>query len=547
MKQYINTPDEITEDKILRRAFSGEVIKGIDKEKRHIEFVISTASVDRYGDIIDVNGWDLKAYRKNPVVLFGHESSMPPIGRALKVWKDEGALRAIAEFMPEDMSAFAYSIFRMFEEKFLNAVSVGFKPLKWDRILDEDGNETWAFHFKKQELLEFSAVPIPANPEALISARQKGIDTAPVKQWVEEMLDNWNKQGNQLSSLYGIERKEMELLRRRAAGAGATFQVPPDLQDEIMKRNLEAVRKAKAEKEKAKNHVDITLKDQEYILPSVNKDSYDNLGVIEILTETKDDGEVTRKIIKADDLVLLSPEILEQSDFFEIKEIAEDGGPVFRFVACNYEFLEYEAIGVTQDDQIVALKTASSEISDEVTEKIEESKLEPLEIKVEEFLKTEEGEKAIQAFLEKSKKPKKPKAEDEEPEDEDEDEDDEKDFVKFGGSLFQILVYVESMLTCFEDHLDKSVNKVHNKQEQRKLEFLANYMRELSDRLDDGKGKEKAITVTSSEKTESKEKQEGTLTPIEAADYIKSLTEKLQPVLSELITKKINNIKGRLD
>src|SRR5690554_1843127 len=171
MKNKLNHPDEIVDGETIRRAFSGSVIKSIDVDKRQIEFIISTAAVDRYGDIVEVNGWDLKQYKANPVVLFGHNSSIPPIGKAIKTWKDGDALRSIAEFMPQDISAFAHSIFRMFEEKFLRAVSVGFRPLKWERIVDEEGNETWSYRFKKQELLEFSAVPIPANPEALVAAR----------------------------------------------------------------------------------------------------------------------------------------------------------------------------------------------------------------------------------------------------------------------------------------------------------------------------------------------------------------------------------------
>ena len=50
-----------------------------------LEFVMSDGSVDRMGDIIDLDGWRLDNFRKNPVALFGHNASFP-IGK----WHDVG-------------------------------------------------------------------------------------------------------------------------------------------------------------------------------------------------------------------------------------------------------------------------------------------------------------------------------------------------------------------------------------------------------------------------------------------------------------------------
>src|SRR6185312_16759538 len=43
----------------------------VDDVKRTILFVASTAAKDRYGDTIEQNGWDMAAYLRNPVILFG--------------------------------------------------------------------------------------------------------------------------------------------------------------------------------------------------------------------------------------------------------------------------------------------------------------------------------------------------------------------------------------------------------------------------------------------------------------------------------------------
>jgi len=67
----------------------------------------------------------------------------------------------------------------------LNATSVGFKPKEW--VFNEDRK---GVDFKTQELLEFSVVPVPSNPEALIEARSAGIDLGPYKEWAEQVLED---------------------------------------------------------------------------------------------------------------------------------------------------------------------------------------------------------------------------------------------------------------------------------------------------------------------------------------------------------------------
>jgi len=41
-------------------------------EDRVIEFTISTPVIDRANDIVNVEGWKLDNYMKNPVVLWAH-------------------------------------------------------------------------------------------------------------------------------------------------------------------------------------------------------------------------------------------------------------------------------------------------------------------------------------------------------------------------------------------------------------------------------------------------------------------------------------------
>ena len=151
---------------------------------RALRFTISTDSVDREQDVISLAGWDLANYRRNPVVLWGHDASRLPIGRALDLRIEDNALKATVEFIPSDTpegGMFAESVLRLARGGFIAATSVGFRPLKWDYTNDQSrGADDWfpGIDFEEQELVELSIVTVPANPEALIEAPGPGEGTA---------------------------------------------------------------------------------------------------------------------------------------------------------------------------------------------------------------------------------------------------------------------------------------------------------------------------------------------------------------------------------
>lgn len=191
------TDADSLDDVLLRKQHIPD-IKLLDDKDRKLRFTISTEDVDRDGDTIKVRGWDVKNFRKNPVVLFGHNSREPSIAKATKVGKSDGALTAEAEFLPPDIAdhdhvRFSDMVFQMLKQKFLRATSVGFRPLEFKRPDEEENRGPFGVDFIKQELLEFSVVPVPANPEALIQARSAGIDIMPYKGWAERVLDEWDE------------------------------------------------------------------------------------------------------------------------------------------------------------------------------------------------------------------------------------------------------------------------------------------------------------------------------------------------------------------
>jgi HK97 family phage prohead protease len=162
------------------------------EEQRSLKFTISSNSIDRMGDKIKQTGWELDNYRKNPVVLWAHNSAAPPVAKASDISvKGNKKLTAQADFVPAEISPFADMIYQMYREKYLNATSVGMIPLEFEVAKDREDEYMLPFDINKQELLEFSAVPVPANPDALVQARKSGIDTVPLREWAAKTMDEW--------------------------------------------------------------------------------------------------------------------------------------------------------------------------------------------------------------------------------------------------------------------------------------------------------------------------------------------------------------------
>ena len=127
-------------------------------------FLISNDEVDRHGDVVLAQGWRLEAYRRNPVFLWAHDYSRPAIGRAQSVWTEPGQLLARMEFAPTD---FAQEVAALYRSGYQQGVSVGFKPLRYEERRQERTGAFLGIRFLEQELLEVSAVPVPANRDAL--------------------------------------------------------------------------------------------------------------------------------------------------------------------------------------------------------------------------------------------------------------------------------------------------------------------------------------------------------------------------------------------
>jgi len=155
-------------------------IKEIDHDERTLVVTISSRTKDRVGDILDPAGAELDAYRKNPVVLWAHDYRLPPVAKTLWIKVNGDRVVAKPQFA---RTAVANEIFNLYAEGFLNAWSVGFIPHETEPIVENDrGSERRFVGYRvvRWELLEYSAVPVPANPEALTHALRDGHISSPV-------------------------------------------------------------------------------------------------------------------------------------------------------------------------------------------------------------------------------------------------------------------------------------------------------------------------------------------------------------------------------
>lgn len=145
-------------------------IKSVDEDKRQVTFCFSDNSKDRYGEIVDQASWDVKSYKANPIILWGHDSSNPEnvIGQGVDLQLDQAGKSFItAQFDDAETNPKADLIFRQLVKKTLRCVSAGFIPhsLEWD----EDTPI-----LKDNELLEVSVVAIPANRNAVALSLKSG-------------------------------------------------------------------------------------------------------------------------------------------------------------------------------------------------------------------------------------------------------------------------------------------------------------------------------------------------------------------------------------
>ena len=152
------------------------------QETRIVPWIVSTFTRDRHHTILNQGNWKLENYRKNPIVgymhTFGETLLTPPdpdfvIGKSILI-DIEGSgnnrmLVSKVHFEPANVNLMAEKIFRKVLFGTLRSASVGFAEVgrgSWGPGDEAEGRVNETYRFAGQELLEWSVVNIPSNPDA---------------------------------------------------------------------------------------------------------------------------------------------------------------------------------------------------------------------------------------------------------------------------------------------------------------------------------------------------------------------------------------------
>lgn len=153
-------------DKIIR-AYSTIDIKAMteDNGKRKFSGIASTPSTDRMGDIVEPKGMDIKL----PTPLLWQHDSRQPIGWVKSAKVTAAGIEVECEVATiEDEGPLKQRItdaWQMLKAGLVRGLSIGFNAVESARI-----EGTYGYRYLKTQLLELSAVTIPANADCSVTA-----------------------------------------------------------------------------------------------------------------------------------------------------------------------------------------------------------------------------------------------------------------------------------------------------------------------------------------------------------------------------------------
>jgi len=149
---------------MMHRAYSLFEIKRADPEQRVIEGLATSPEPDRMGDVVEPDGAEFKL----PVPLLLHHDSRQPIGHIVdaKVSANGIAIKAMMARIeePGTLKDRLDEAWQSIKIGLIRGLSIGFRAIERSYM-----EETNGIRFLRWELLEISAVTIPANAEASIT------------------------------------------------------------------------------------------------------------------------------------------------------------------------------------------------------------------------------------------------------------------------------------------------------------------------------------------------------------------------------------------
>jgi hypothetical protein len=266
-------------------------ITEINEDERSFMAVASDNSTDRHGERIEQEGWDLENFIKNPVVPWGHDYYNPPVATAVEVGLKDGKLMFKPKFAtveelstdpsnPSDWAKFVDTIYNMYKGGYLRAFSVGFIPTEMD-------GDT----FKKQELLEISAVTVPSNPNALALAYKEGVIDESERKILIKTYEAQIKGLTELGKVKNNDSQEIDMEEVKTLIEAAVKELKDAFTEEVaeLKSKVEEVETKLADIAETKDADDVTDTTDDVTDPDEAEENSDNSD--EDVTDEGDDSK----------------------------------------------------------------------------------------------------------------------------------------------------------------------------------------------------------------------------------------------------------------
>lgn len=135
-------------------------------------FVLSDESVNSHGTWVKTSGINLERFKKNPVMLWSHDSAFPPIGKWENIRIEGDKLLADAVFDEGDALAQAYK--RKVESGLLKACSIGFYAKKFSSDVADIKPGQRFETIVEAELIECSLCSVGSNENAMVLMNAEG-------------------------------------------------------------------------------------------------------------------------------------------------------------------------------------------------------------------------------------------------------------------------------------------------------------------------------------------------------------------------------------
>jgi len=194
-------------------------IKSIDEKKRVIWHKITKEVKDLMGDIVRIDGMDLKLFKKKPAVLYGHDyvggKPVPVIGEGIGFKREGKALYAGTKFhdtstdemeMSQALRDLVNDNWYLHKKKLLGW-SIGIIPKKIEELKNKE-EDFLGYDIKESQLLEYSSCIIPTNQEAINDAFKRGQISPTFMKSLETYRENLELPGDVATRQIEEEKKE---------------------------------------------------------------------------------------------------------------------------------------------------------------------------------------------------------------------------------------------------------------------------------------------------------------------------------------------------